>query len=159
MPLTTPFIELLHIFPTWPNSSVFPALEAQLPCICYALVALGALATFATNKPIDLAAALVGLATCMLGVVSQFVEGAAPTGDAQWGIWLGLIGISASMLWVASRIGRAWRRPGITRYGTHTDADRVQWRLRAAKPECSRMAKPSKEFSATRQSPSTWTTC
>jgi amino acid transporter len=72
-----------------------------LACICYALVMLGALATFATKSPIDLIAALIGLATCVLGLASQFVEGTAPTGDAKWGIWLGLIGIAACVLWIA----------------------------------------------------------
>ena len=72
-----------------------------LVCICYALVALGALATFATKKPIDLIAALLGLTTCVLGLAAQFVEGTAPTGDARWGIWLGLLGIGACVVWVA----------------------------------------------------------
>src|SRR6185295_8117412 len=72
-----------------------------LACICYALVVLGALATFATRRPIDLVAALLGLATCVLGIAAQFVEGTAPTGDAQWGIWLSLIGIVVCVLWIA----------------------------------------------------------
>lgn len=72
-----------------------------LVCICYALVALGALAKFATKRPIDLIAALLGLTTCTLGVAAQFVEGTAPTGDARWGIWLGLMGIGLCVLWIA----------------------------------------------------------
>jgi len=85
-----------------------------LVCICYALVALGALATFAPKKPIDLVAALVGLATCMLGVAAQFVEGTAPTGDAAWGIWLGLIGIGACVLWIAVS-----KRESLEKAGAH----------------------------------------
>jgi amino acid transporter len=72
-----------------------------LVCICYALVALGALARFATRRPIDLIAALIGLATCLLGIAAQFVQGTAPTGDAKWGIWLGLIAIGACAGWIA----------------------------------------------------------
>jgi amino acid transporter len=85
-----------------------------LVCICYALVALGALATFATKKPIDLLAALLGLTTCVLGFAAQFVEGTAPTGDAKWGIWLGLIGIGACVLWVA-----ASKRENLEKAGDH----------------------------------------
>jgi amino acid transporter len=94
------------------NSVVFPEKAFQaflvagtvgsfLVCICYGFVALGALAKFATKRPIDLIAALLGLATCVLGVAAQFVEGTAPTGDAKWGIWLGLIAIGACVLWIA----------------------------------------------------------
>jgi amino acid transporter len=93
------------------NSVVFPEKAFQaflvagtlggfLVCICYALVALGALAKFATKRPIDLIAALVGLATCVLGIAAQFVEGTAPTGDAKWGIWLGLLAIGACVVWI-----------------------------------------------------------
>jgi amino acid transporter len=85
-----------------------------LVCICYALVALGALAKFATEKPIDLVAALIGLATCVLGVAAQFVEGTAPTGDATWGIWLGLIGIGACVVWIALS-----KRENLERAGNH----------------------------------------
>lgn len=85
-----------------------------LVCICYALVALGALATFARRKPIDLVASLVGLATCVLGVAAQFIEGTAPTGDAEWGIWLGLIGIGACVLWIAVS-----KRENLEKAGNH----------------------------------------
>jgi amino acid transporter len=85
-----------------------------LVCICYALVALGALAKFATRKPVDLGAALLGLTTCGLGIAAQFVEGTAPTGDARWGIWLGLIGIGACLIWIV-----ASKRENIEKAGQH----------------------------------------
>ena len=85
-----------------------------LVCICYALVALGALATFAPKKPIDLVAALVGLATCVLGIGAQFVEGTAPTGDATWGIWLALIGIGAGVVWIVVS-----KRENLDKAGNH----------------------------------------
>ena len=85
-----------------------------LVCICYALVALGALVTFAPKKPIDLIAALLGLTTCVLGIAAQFVEGTAPTGDATWGIWLGLIGIGACVVWIAVS-----KRDNLEKVGDH----------------------------------------
>ena len=54
-----------------------------LVCICYGLVAVGALAKFSIGRPIDLIAALLGLTICVLGVAAQFTEGTAPTGDAR----------------------------------------------------------------------------
>jgi amino acid transporter len=85
-----------------------------LVCICYALVALGALARFATRRPIDLIAALIGLATCVLGIAAQFVQGTAPTGDAKWGIWLGLIAIGACAGWIAVS-----KRENLEKAGNH----------------------------------------
>ena len=93
------------------NSVVFPEKSFQaflvastlggfLVCICYAFVALGALAKFATKRPIDLIAALVGLATCVLGIAAQFVEGTAPTGDGKWGVRLGLLAIGGCVAWI-----------------------------------------------------------
>ena len=107
------------------NSIMFPEKAFQaflvagtfggfLVCICYALVAVGALVKYATKKPIDLIAALLGLATCVLGVAAQFVEGTAPTGDAKWGIWLGLMGIGACVTWVA-----ASKRENLEKAGTY----------------------------------------
>jgi amino acid transporter len=113
------------------NSVMFPEKAFQaflaagtfggfLVCICYAFVAVGALVKYATKKPIDLIAALLGLATCVLGVAAQFVEGTAPTGDAKGGIWLGLIGVGACVAWVA-----ASKRENLEKAGTyalmHTD--------------------------------------
>jgi amino acid transporter len=71
-----------------------------LVCVCYGLVALGALRTFAPRRPVDLVAAIVGLATCVLGISAQFVEGTAPTGDAKWGVWLGLVGMAVCVAWI-----------------------------------------------------------
>jgi amino acid transporter len=85
-----------------------------LVCICYAFVAMGALAKFATKRAIDLVAAVLGLTTCVLGVAAQFVAGTAPTGDARWGIWLGLIGIGACVLWIVVA-----KRENLERAGKH----------------------------------------
>jgi amino acid transporter len=85
-----------------------------LVCICYGLVAVGALAKFAIKRSIDLIAALLGLTICLLGVAAQFTEGTAPTGDAKWGIRLALIVIGACAVWVAlaksERLERAGNR-------------------------------------------------
>ena len=69
---------------------------------------------FATKRLIDLIAALLGLATCVLGVAAQCVEGTAPTGDARWGIWLALIAIGACVVWIAVS-----KRENLEKAGNH----------------------------------------
>jgi amino acid transporter len=83
-----------------------------LVCVCYGLVALGALAKFAHKRLIDLMAALLGLATCMLGIASQFTEGTAPTGDAKWGIRLALIAIILCFAWIVLAPSERLERAG-----------------------------------------------
>lgn len=72
---------------------------AFIICLSYVLLCVGALKTFATRRPVDLVAALVGLTIAGLGVAAQFIDGTAPVGDARWGLWLALIGLALTLVW------------------------------------------------------------
>ncbi len=67
----------------------------------YALLCLGALRSQA-RRPVDIAAALVGLAIAVLGVAAQFIDGTAPVGDAKWGLWIGLVVLGVCAVWAAA---------------------------------------------------------
>jgi amino acid transporter len=116
------------------NSVVFPEKSFQaflvastlggfLVCICYAFVALGALVKFATKRPIDLIAALLGLATCLL-VSPHSLSRARPLLVMASGA-SGSVSSPSVRVWYGSpsRGGRIWIRPGIARCSTRTDAD------------------------------------
>ncbi len=84
-------------------------------CIIYALLCLGALKSFATRRPIDLLAAVVGLGFAGLGVAAQFIDGTAPVGDAKWGIWISLIALAVLVVWAVTARQRA-----VDNVGRHT---------------------------------------
>jgi amino acid transporter len=88
---------------------------AFLICIVYALVCIGALKSFATKRPIDLVAAIVGLVTTVLGVGAQFYDKTKPVGDAQWGIWIGLTILVLAGAWAALA-----KRDAVDRVAQHT---------------------------------------
>jgi hypothetical protein len=73
------------------------------------------LKSFATKRPIDLVAALVGLVTTALGVGAQFYDKTKPVGDAQWGIWIGLVILALAAAWAA-----AAKREAVDRVAQHT---------------------------------------
>jgi hypothetical protein len=119
------------------NSVVFPEKAFQaflvagtvggfLVCICYALVALGALTKFATKRPIDLIGALLGLRLAYW-VSPRSSSRARPPLVTPSGA-SGSVSSASVLAWYGSpsRSGRTWRRPGITRYSTRTDADGVR---------------------------------
>jgi amino acid transporter len=91
----------------WYNSQVFNSFlivsvfGGMLIAGVYAVICIGGLKNFATKNPIDLVAAVVGLATCGLGVASQFIEGTAPVGDAKWGRHGAIAFVIAAGVWVA----------------------------------------------------------
>jgi amino acid transporter len=71
----------------------------MLICFVYLLVCVGALKSFATKNPLDLGGALLGLATCALGIASQFIDGTAPVEVAKWGRTYGLILVGLLAIW------------------------------------------------------------
>ena len=93
---------------------VCATIGALIICISYVLLCVGALKTFATRRPVDLVAAVVGLAIAGLGVAAQFIDGTAPTGDAKWGIYIGLIALAGSLAWAA-----AAKRSAVDQVGQH----------------------------------------
>ena len=66
----------------------------------YLLLCIAALKNFALKKPIDLIAALIGLATVGLAIYSQFWKETAPVGSELWGRHLSLILIVVAVVWV-----------------------------------------------------------
>jgi amino acid transporter len=92
------------------NTEVFNAfliasrIGGFLISVVYVLLCVGALKTFATRRPIDLVAALVGLATVVLAIYSQFWKETAPVASELWGRHLALILLAVAAIWaVASR--------------------------------------------------------
>jgi amino acid transporter len=71
----------------------------MLICFVYLLVCAGALKLFATKNLLDLGGALLGLATCGLGIASQFIDGTAPADVAKWGRTFGLILVVLLAVW------------------------------------------------------------
>jgi amino acid transporter len=71
----------------------------MLICFVYLLVCLGALKLFATKSILDLGGALLGIAACVLGIVSQFVSGTKPPPTAEWGKWYGIVIVGLVAVW------------------------------------------------------------
>jgi amino acid transporter len=71
----------------------------MLICFVYLLVCVGALKLFATKNLLDLGGAVLGLATCALGIASQFIDGTAPVEVAKWGRTYGLILVALLAVW------------------------------------------------------------
>jgi amino acid transporter len=67
--------------------------------ICF--VCLGAARTFALKNPIDIGAVVIGLATCVLGISAQFVEGTKPLPEYEWGRTVGIVLVVIIAIWAA----------------------------------------------------------
>ena len=90
------------------NSKVFfggflgtTVIGGMLICLVYVLVCLGALKLFATKNPLDLVAAVIGLATCAGGIAAQFIEGTKPGPTYEWGRTLGIALAVLVAIWAA----------------------------------------------------------
>jgi amino acid transporter len=83
--------------------------------LVYMLLCVAALKNFALKKPIDLIAAIVGLATVVLAIYSQFWKQTAPVGSELWGRHLSLILIGITLIWVL-----ASKKEAIDKVGQHT---------------------------------------
>ena len=81
----------------------------------YILLCVAALKNFALKKPIDLIAAVVGLATVVLAIYSQFWKETAPVGSELWGRHLSLILIGIALVWAL-----ASKKEAIDKVGQHT---------------------------------------
>jgi amino acid transporter len=92
-----------------------------LICIVYVLLCVGALRKFATNRAVDLVAAIVGLATVLLAIYSQFWKDTAPIGSELWGRHLSLILVAIAVIWTFART-----RVAIDVVGQHT-RHHVRW--------------------------------
>ncbi len=113
------------IDPTGPsfflNTKVFNAfliasrLGGFLISLVYVLLCVAALKNFALKKPIDLIAAIIGLATVVLAIYSQFWKETAPVGSELWGRHLSLILIALALVWA---IGS--KKEAIDKVGQHT---------------------------------------
>jgi amino acid transporter len=103
------------------NTEVFNAfliasrIGGFLISVVYVLLCAGALKSFATRKPIDLIAAVIGLATVVLAIYSQFWDETAPVGSELWGRHLSLLLLAVAAIWaIASPKG------AIDNVGQHT---------------------------------------
>lgn len=92
-----------------------------LICIVYVLLCLGALRKFAMNRAVDLVAAIIGLATVLLAIYSQFWKDTAPFGSELWGRHLSLILVAIALIWAFAR-----KREAIEVVGQHT-THHVRW--------------------------------
>ncbi len=103
------------------NTKVFNAfliasrLGGFLISLVYVLLCVAALKNFALKKPIDLIAAVVGLATVVLAIYSQFWKETAPVGSELWGRHLSLILIAIALVWAL-----ASKKEAIDKVGQHT---------------------------------------
>jgi amino acid transporter len=103
------------------NTKVFNAfliasrIGGFLICIVYVLLCGGALKSFATRKPVDLIAAIVGLATVVLAIYSQFWSETAPKGSELWGRHISLILLAVAAIWAV-----ASKKEAIDNVGQHT---------------------------------------
>jgi amino acid transporter len=71
----------------------------MLICFVYLLVCAGALKLFATKNLLDLGGAVLGLATCGLGIASQFIDGTKPAAEYVWGRTFGIILVVLLAIW------------------------------------------------------------
>jgi amino acid transporter len=103
------------------NTEVFNAfliasrIGGFLICVVYLLLCAAALKNFATRKPIDLVAALIGVATVVLAIYSQFWKDTAPVGSELWGRHLALILLAVAAVWAI-----ASKKEAIDNVGQHT---------------------------------------
>ena len=103
------------------NTKVFNAfliasrLGGFLISLVYVLLCVAALKNFALKKPIDLIAAVIGLATVVLAIYSQFWKETAPVGSELWGRHLSLILIGIALVWAL-----ASKKEAIDKVGQHT---------------------------------------
>ncbi|HEY0521062.1 MAG TPA: APC family permease [Ilumatobacteraceae bacterium] len=103
------------------NTEVFNAfliasrIGGFLISVVYILLCVGALRNFAMRKPLDLIAAVVGLATVVLAIYSQFWKETAPVGAELWGRHLALILLAVAAVWAI-----ASNRTAIENVGQYT---------------------------------------
>ncbi|MEP7111884.1 MAG: hypothetical protein ABI862_01340, partial [Ilumatobacteraceae bacterium] len=103
------------------NTDVFNAfliasrIGGFLISVVYVLLCLGALRNFATHKPVDLVAAVIGLATVVLAIYSQFWKETAPVASELWGRHLALILLAVAAIWAL-----ASKKEAIDNVGQHT---------------------------------------
>ena len=103
------------------NTKVFNAfliasrIGGFLISVVYILLCVGALKSFATRRPVDLIAALIGLATVVLAIFSQFWDETAPVGSELWGRHLALILLVVAAIWAI-----ASPKEAIDNVGQHT---------------------------------------
>ena len=113
------------IDPTGPaifaNTQVFNAfliasrIGGFLISVVYVILCVGALKNFATRKPLDFIAAIIGLATVLLAIYSQFWKETAPIASELWGRHLSLILLGLTAVWVAVS-----KKEAIDKVGQHT---------------------------------------
>ena len=103
------------------NTEVFNAfliasrIGGFLISVVYIVLCVGALKNFAMRRPIDLIAAVVGLATVVLAIYSQFWKETAPVASELWGRHLALILLAVAAIWAV-----ASRKEAIDNVGQHT---------------------------------------
>ena len=83
--------------------------------VVYILLCVAALKNFALKKPIDFIAAIIGLATVVLAIYSQFWKETKPAGSELWGRHLSLILMGVALVWAI-----ASKKEAIDRVGQHT---------------------------------------
>jgi hypothetical protein len=77
-------------------------ISGMLVCSVYLLVCVGALRTFARTSVIGAAAAVVGIGTCLLAILAQFIDGTGPEPDYAWGRTLSIVTALLLAAWAAS---------------------------------------------------------
>ena len=103
------------------NTQVFNAfliasrIGGFLISVVYMILCVGALKNFATRKPLDFIAAVIGLATVLLAIYSQFWKDTAPIGSELWGRHLSLILLGLTAVWVGVS-----KKEAIDKVGQHT---------------------------------------
>jgi amino acid transporter len=103
------------------NTQVFNAfliatrIGGFLISVVYVILCVGALKNFATRKPLDFIAAIIGLATVLLAIYSQFWKETAPVASELWGRHLSLILLGLTAVWVAVS-----KKEAIDKVGQHT---------------------------------------
>lgn len=103
------------------NTDVFNAfliasrIGGFLISVVYMMLCVGALKSFATKKPLDLVAAIIGLATVLLAIYSQFWKETAPVASELWGRHLALILLAVAVIWAV-----ASKKEAIEHVGQHT---------------------------------------
>ncbi len=103
------------------NTDVFNAfliasrIGGFLISVVYVMLCVGALKSFATKKPLDLIAAVIGLATVLLAIYSQFWKETAPVASELWGRHLALILLAIAVIWAV-----ASKKEAIENVGQHT---------------------------------------
>ncbi|MEO8267859.1 MAG: APC family permease [Ilumatobacteraceae bacterium] len=103
------------------NTDVFNAfliasrIGGFLISVVYVMLCVGALKNFATKKPLDLIAAIIGLATVLLAIYSQFWKETAPVASELWGRHLALVLLVIAAIWAV-----ASKKEAIENVGQHT---------------------------------------